>query len=362
MNTSLRAVRLVAGHEFRMRLRTGRWKWLLGGWTLVMLLFTWFLSVALRSTRDVTYYGGENGETLVHDSSSIGPQMFGILMLFVLGLMLVISPTLTSQSINGDRERGTLATLQVTLLSPTDIAIGKLLAGWSVGLLALALSVPFVVWSLIEGGVGVLNAMVTLAVVAVLIGVICAVSQALSALVSRSISSGLLSYLFTAALTIGTLIVYLLALTMTSEDKNVNFGGDNYGVQRVSHPEDVWWLLSPNPFVVLADSAPALPTLRADNGLVISRSGDPLGEMRRSVRELTRAQGVGAEACGVESDGGPSAPNAYQSSCRVDDVEPSPVWPWGLGFDVGLGVAAVVVTVRRLRTPAGRLGRGVRVA
>src|SRR5262249_55394604 len=146
---------------FRMRLRTGRWKWLLGGFTFVMFAFTWFLSASLQNTRTTTYY---NGETTVHDTSSIGPQMFGILMLFVLGLMLIISPTLTSQSVNGDRERGTLATLQVTLLSPSDIAIGKLLAGWSVGLVALGLTVPFVVWSLIEGGVGVLHAVVTLAV------------------------------------------------------------------------------------------------------------------------------------------------------------------------------------------------------
>lgn len=360
MNTSPRAIRLVAGHEFRMRLRTGRWKWLLGGWTLVMLLFTWFLSVSLRSTRDVNYY--YDGDTLVHDNSSIGPQMFGILMLFVLGLMLIISPTLTSQSINGDRERGTLATLQVTLLSPTDIAIGKLLAGWSVGLLALALSVPFVVWSLVEGGVGVLNAVVTLAVVAVLIGVICALAQALSALVSRSISSGLLSYLVTAALTIGTLITYFLALSMTTEDKDVKYGGDSYGMERISHPEDVWWLLSPNPFVVLADSAPALPPLRADNGRIVSRSDDPLGGIRRSVRDMTRPDQLGPCASPGSDVYGGTTGNPVYPPCRADDVEPPPVWPWGLGFDVLLGLGAVTVTVRRLRTPATRLGRGVRVA
>jgi len=41
-----------------------------------------------------------------------------------------VTPALTAQSINGDRERGTLATLQVTRLRPADIALGKLAAGW----------------------------------------------------------------------------------------------------------------------------------------------------------------------------------------------------------------------------------------
>jgi ABC-type transport system involved in multi-copper enzyme maturation permease subunit len=357
MRISPRAVRLVAGHEFRMRLRTGRWKWLLGGFSLAMLAFTWILSASLHSTRNAYY----DGESLVQDTTSVGPQMFGILMLFVLGLMLIISPTLTSQSVNGDRERGTLATLQVTLLSPADIAVGKLLAGWSVGIVALGLSVPFVVWSLFEGGVGVLSAVVTLAVVALLIGVICALAQALSALMSRSISSGLLSYLVTATLTIGTVIAYFLALSLTAEQKEVRFDTDYQGVETIHHPEDVWWLLSPNPFVVLADSTPALPPLRDHAGHVVSRSDDPLGGLRRSVRDATRSESYQTDqSC---AGAGSQSASGYSSGLCVDTYrEPPPVWPWGLGFDLLVGGGAVLVTIGRLRTPATRLGRGVRVA
>jgi hypothetical protein len=49
----------------------------------------------------------------------------------------------------------------------------------------------------------------------------------------------------------------------------------------------------------------------------------------------------------------------------MDQTDPgagSPVWPWGLGFDVLLGAGAVAITIRRLRTPSRRLPRGVRVA
>ena len=52
--------------------------------------------------------------------------------------------------------------------------MGKLAAGWSVGLAALGLTLPFVLWSVVEGGVGIGKVLVTMLVVALLIGVVCA--------------------------------------------------------------------------------------------------------------------------------------------------------------------------------------------
>src|SRR5690242_14937975 len=113
---------LVVVQEFRIRLRTGRWRVLLGLWVGLLALFTLLVDGTLQ-----TGYSG------AADDSLRGVPLFGALMYFVLASMLVISPALTAQTINGDRERGTLATLQVTRLRPSEIALGKLLAGWSVG-------------------------------------------------------------------------------------------------------------------------------------------------------------------------------------------------------------------------------------
>ena len=44
------------------------------------------------------------------------------------------------------------------------------------------------------------------------------------------------------------------------------------------------------------------------------------------------------------------------------DQDSRPVWPTGLAVDVLLGVGAVVLTARRLRTPSRTLPRGQRVA
>jgi ABC-type transport system involved in multi-copper enzyme maturation permease subunit len=303
---TVQGILLVVQQEFRVRLRTGRWRWLLGAWVVAVLLFTLLLDLALADTQEPH-----------------GIPLFGGLMLFVLALVLVVSPAITAQSINGDRERGTLATLQVTRLTAADIALGKLLAGWGVGLVALGLTTPFVLWAIIEGGVTLVRAVVVLVVVALLIGVVCAISQALSALLARSITSALLSYVTVFALVIGTLIAFSFEVALVRDRP--------------------WWLLAPNPFVVLADATPQLPAERTPDGQLKSQPLDPLGGLGRGIRSIRR---------------GYDETDVY----GAERPEPPPVWPWGLGFDLLLGIGSVVVTTRRLRTPARRLAKGVRIA
>jgi ABC-type transport system involved in multi-copper enzyme maturation permease subunit len=304
-------IRLVVRQEFQVRLRTGRWRWLLGSWVLVIGLFTVLLNMALDGSREPH-----------------GVPLFGGLMLFVLALALVVSPAITAQSINGDRERGTLATLQVTRLTAAEIAVGKLLAGWAVGLVALALTLPFVGWAMGEGGVGIDRAAVVLLVVALLIGVVCAVSQGLSALLPRSITSALLSYVTVFALSVGTVVAFGLAAALTSDDQG-------------THSERVWPLLAPNPFVVLADAAPQLPPVRhPGTDYYEPQPSDPLGETGRAVRRIRQP----VRDYYNDTDNGPA------------------VWPYGLGFDLLLGAGALWLSIRRLRTPARGLAKGVRIA
>jgi ABC-2 type transport system permease protein len=346
-------VKLVAAHEFRMRLRTGRWKWLLASWVVVVGAFTLLLDMGLRGERSRTYYYLGSSNDLTVSKAPIGPALFGVLMLFVLTLTLLISPALTAQAVNGDRERGTLAPLQATLLTPAEIAVGKLVAGWSVGLAALGLTLPFVLWSVVEGGVGIGKVLVTMLVVALLVGVVCAVSQALSALFHRTVTSSLLSYLAVAMLSLGTLIAFLLGLLVTTGSVEHTYedptGGKHSFTTSDTRPDEVWWLLAPNPFVVLADAVPASkPAVESEGDVVVSGSRDPLNGLRDDVR--TTRESPADRDC-FQMGGG---------DCKRP--KPGPVWPWGLAFDVGLGALALWVTVRQLETPATKLARGVRVA
>jgi ABC-type transport system involved in multi-copper enzyme maturation permease subunit len=329
---SVHGVVTVARQEFRLRIRAGRWRWLLGAWTAVVLLFAVLFRLGLSAV------GGTD------DGRDAGPPLFGGTMLFVLGLALLVAPALAAQSVNGDRERGTLAVLQVTRLTAAELALGKLAAAWGTALVFLGLTLPVVVWAMAEGSLPLLNVLVTLLVVVLLLGVVVAVAQALSAVLARSITSALLSYVAVFALTIGTLIGFGLATALTSETVEYDIAGGGSYTSNRARPDRTWPLLAPNPFVILADAAPRLPSPRDDEGNELARPMDPLGDLGDAVREVRR----------------PPQP-------LVDDVfeerpHGGPVWPYGLTFDVLLAIGAVTVTIRRLRTPVHRLPRGVRIA
>ena len=339
----------VARLEFRLRIRAGRWRWLVAAWFLVLLLIT----VLVRAAA-----GQQN---IAGDEPALGAVMFGVVVLVVLALALLVAPALAAQSVNGDRERGTLATLQVTRLSAGEIAVGKLLASWGTALVFLAVTLPLVLWCLAEGGLSVLRVAGVYLVTALLLGVVCAFSLALSALLARSTTSGVLAYLTVFALTVGTLIAWGLVTAITQEtvrasDQVCESAGNctpyNYETT-LARTDRTWWLLAPNPFAVLADSAPAGPVreIRLPDGRVVEEplEVDILGSMSRGLHQMRIRQVPVTNQYGT----------SYQAA---EGAQGGPVWPTGLAVNLLLGAGSVWLTTRRLRTPVDRLARGQRIA
>ncbi len=347
----------VARLEFRLRIRAGRWRWLVAAWFLVLLAVTALVRAAL-SERTL---GAEQLDAR-------GAVMFGVVMLIVLGLALLVAPALAAQSVNGDRERGTLATLQVTRLRPAEIAVGKLLASWGTAAVFLAVTLPLGLWCYAEGGLSALRLVTVYAVMTLLLGVVCALALALSALLSRSTTSGVLAYLTVFALTVGTFIAFGLGTVLTQDTATATAEVCGYNEDGTTQPgschqesyessvprtDRTWWLLAPNPFAVLADSAPAGPTRkeRRPDGTVeeVGVPLDPLGAMSRGLHQI-RVRPV------LQS--GP-----YGTSYEVPSgAVGAAVWPTGLAVDLLLAAGAVWLTARRLRTPVYRLARGQRIA
>ena len=364
---TLQGIAAVARQEFRIRIRAGRWRWLLAAWFVVLLLVTALLKLSADQV--------DSG-----DATNKGVVVYGGLTLLVLGLALLVVPTLAAQSVNGDRERGTLATLQVTRLSAGDIAVGKFAAAWGTSLVFLALTLPLVGYCMVLGGVPLGRVVVVSVVLALLLGTVASLALCLSSLLARTTTSGVLAYLTVFGLTLGTLIAFGLGTAVTQESYTATptcptvTQLQQQGVPEQDRPgilancsatytgsrtrtDLVWWLLAPNPFVVLADAAPQLPpATAAENSATAAleargihrtnlRDADPLGALGRSVRGLRSPP----------TDGGVLVSVVTGSRRR-------PVWPWGLGFDVLLGGGALWLTARRLRTPTRKLPRGQRVA
>ncbi len=341
------AVRTVVRLELRQRVRSSRWQLMLG-------LF--FVTVAVISGLTMLAAG--------FDQES-GRFLFGAIAFLVLTLGLLVAPALSSTSVNGDRTAGTLAPLQMTLLTPLEIATGKLLAAWATALVFLATGVPFLLVAMVPGGTSVLRAITTVVMLAVILLAVCAMALGWSAVTARPASSAVMTYLTVAFLCIGTLIFFGVSYPLVTTTDRVEVLSDPVnGVDPLTpfpvptsectrseqdreraHTEYTWWLLAANPYVVVADAAPAsdgdedvLAAIAYGAALAQRGAQEPVNECYASID-------YGSTGMFVESD-------------QVDGL----VWPYGLVIDVGLGALGFWLTVRRLVTPVGRLARGTRIA
>ncbi|MEA4943235.1 MAG: ABC transporter permease [Propionicimonas sp.] len=402
---SWHGLRVVTGLELRQRIRSRRW---------VIALIAWFLLIGGVTTLVIWSL-----DKLHWDNSGYnpGPVAFGINTLFVLGMGLVIAPTFTATSINGDRAAGVLATLQATRLSALEIAAGKLVAAWLTSAVFLVVALPFVIWSMVLGSISFLQVVVCFAVVFALVAVVCAIGLGWSALISRSAGSTVLTYLCVVGLGIISPMVMALSIPFTVENTTVRVWGlpeavnDQYNadLERYwndhpdgdgasppapplsqctwneqsydqAHPERVWWMMVPNPFVVVADAAPLPEAAHAGLSSYVAQTGDPLAAIRLGVRTLALGPERERDDCiqmyyslgyivDWNDDGSPrvttedGTPVPVNSPVKRVTVETgAPSWPWGLGVNLLIGAAFFWVAVNRLRIPYGTLPKGQRVA
>ena len=316
--------------ELRQRVRGKRWWILLAVWFAVLLGLVVLIRASMHRTLEFN----------PDPNLDMGSIMFGSLALLVLGFACLIAPSLTATSINGERDRGTLAILQATTLRPWQIVTAKFAAALITTVAFLVATLPIAVWSMLEDGIGLGKA---LAVYLTLFGitfVLLAAGLLASAVVRRPALSSLLSYAFVFSLTIGTLILFGISTTTAEYDPET--GTTDYGAR--------WLILSPNPFVVLADAAPESDGDNFD---------DPLNSMRDAIRDIREPRPYffddGMMEC--EPSGECSPPPA-----PPEPDEAAPVWPYGLGIQLALALFALYVATERLRVPAKRLPRGERIA
>jgi ABC-2 type transport system permease protein len=363
-------VRTVATLELRQRVRSTRWIVVLVVWFVVLLGLTLLVRRAVRAT--VSPADQVLGVNSAQIDEYAAASVFGIVVFLVLGLGGLVAPALTATSINGDRTAGVLAALQTTLLTPAEIAVGKLLAGWVTALALLGAALPVLGWAYVDGGTPVTRLLTTLAVLALTLLVVCAIGLGWSAITARTSSSTVLTYLSVIFLGLGLPILFAVTAPLVQETRSqqvrqlqppdeVDANGEPVGPgecvtvteERTEfRTERTWWLLALNPFVVVADSAPPVRTTG------VFGIGDPL----TAIRDGVRAARLGPE---------PQVDECFQSEQayrelelrrqRAADALPA-TWPYGLAGDLAIGAAFTVLAVRRLRAPARTLPRGTRVA
>lgn len=361
---SLHRLGTIIGIELRQRVRSVAWYVLLGVFAVILIgmLALSFAAFSLLS-------GGND-------------WFFSLIIMLVLLLTLLVSPTLSGSAVNGDRDAATLAPVQVTLATTSEIVVGKFLAAWISGLAFLVVALPFLAVATLAGRLNPAVIITSLGILIIEVGIVAAIGVGLSAIVARPLFSVASTYLIIAALTIGTLLAFglggtALRTTQTTVTRDFDYSAlpptcDPWADVRaegcpsfdelectetttnsfeVARFDRVWWVLAANPFVILADATP--PTY--DNGY----PSDLFSQIASGVRlaQIAPEQQTSYDGCDAR---GWNASDPYPTTEeQVRGTAPS----WFVGLLVQLLIAAGLMAwgVARTRTPAKRLPPGTRI-
>ncbi|WAC66795.1 ABC transporter permease [Agrococcus sp. SL85] len=347
MSAWLRMLRVVVGLELAQRVRSVAWYVLLG-----------IVAVVVGGVIVTLYVG------LAGFGQDLGGAIFATTIFFVMLVTSLVTPALSGNAINGDREAGVLASTQVTQVTATQLVLGKVLAAWIASLGFLAVCVPFMLWSALAGGLRLEVVLIAIPILVAEIGVVSAIGVGLSGLIRKPIMSTVVSYLVVAALSVGTLIGFAvggLALTEEQQHPEITWEyddtdpydggtcvetGDTYP-QAVQRFDRVWLLLAANPYVMISDAIP--PRFDA-----YGYPDDLFGQIALGVRQAQ----VPPQPQTCASYTGVQDPD--QARAVYDGALPS--WFVGLAIHVALGAAAVVGAIAANRTPARTLAPGSRIA
>ncbi|MGV8851617.1 MAG: ABC transporter permease [Rhodoglobus sp.] len=353
MSAFFTGVGVILSLELRQRVRTVSWYILLAVFVALILMVTVLLSFALRG------FGSD-------DSGAGG--VYSTIIYFVLLLGTLVAPALSGNAINGDRDAGTLATTQVTLITTGQLIVGKFFAAWITALAFLVAAVPFLIYAAVVGQLSASTIIVSIVVLAVELGVVAAVGVGLSGLMTRSLFSIVVTYLVVAALSVGTLIAFVLGgLALQTTATSVSSYAveyDSMGAPTECTPPteyeyqtprfDLFWgALVANPYVILAD---AVPTAYDRN----DQPTDLFGNLKLSVRSAQMPQDStrGSIECVV---GQREAVYDYPSGRSIIESTTAG-WAVGLATHVVLAGALLLGAWARTRTPAAKLSRGSRIA
>ncbi len=306
----------VLGRELRERMRTGR-AFVVIGVFLAMLTLTVYL----------VYQGTSASGQIELDlarQTRLGRDVYEWVLFVMLALVLFFVPGLTAGAIAGERERQTLLPLQVTLLRPRSIILGKVLAGMSFLALLIVAALPVMTVAYLLGGIRLLDAAKGLGVVCLVALLLTVMIASLSAVAKRVQTATLLAYGFTALLIISGPLAFA---TMAVADRSS-------GTDEVNPPAV---LMAINPISIVAD---------ATAGEVATDGGNPLRDVRKLIVEAKSRNDDSWLAWFPDQD--------FGARFRIIDGQRTGFPAWAVGT-IALTVLAGLLSLlaaRRLRTPA----------
>lgn len=315
---SVVTVNPVIGRELTERLRGFRA-------FLAITIFVWVLALAMflvfegnASTADSFDLSARTG---------VGRLVFETVLLMMTVLVLFFVPGLTAGAIAGERERQTLATLQVTMLRTRSILFGKVAAALVFLLLMIVASLPVLAVAYLLGGIRLADIAMGILAVFIVALLVATMVVAVSSFAKRVQSATLIAYGFTAVLSgVGPLIYWILIVF------------DNRNPAKTAGAPA--WIAAINPFVLVAD-------LGSGN----RASGDgPLSQIRELLAEV-KSRNDNSWWAWFPKRVPFSNVNEARFAGRPIGAGPAG-WVLSATSLTFIAVVLVVFAIRRLRTPA----------
>ncbi|MGH9244974.1 MAG: ABC transporter permease [Acidimicrobiales bacterium] len=347
-----RPINPVLGREVKERFRGIR-GWIMLSVYLALLAAVLFLAYQAAASGSNDPFAGPSAASV----AVVGRAIFEWLVLFMVLLVLFLVPAMTSGAIAGERERQTLVPVQVTLMSPLGILLGKLGASLAFVTLLVFASLPFLAITYLVGGVTITNVIVAIASVLFVAIVVACVGVACSSIFRRVQPATVIAYAVVLALVAGTFVAYG-TWWLIDEAR---------GTDTANRAPAEFLLL--NPLALVGD---AVTTEDSADGSFLGSIALPLGGLDQLILEsrargdlagdVVTEQGFAIGPNGREilrdfgSDVGDEEPigfDRFNNPIFPSDVEtPLPFWVESVIAFYVLAVLAMFIGTRRLRTPA----------
>ena len=197
----------------------------------------------------------------------IGRSLFEWVLFGMTLLVLFLVPGLTAGTVTGERERQTLVPLQMTLMRPSEIIVGKLAAALAFILLLILAALPLLAVSVLVGGVralDVVRGVSMLAFVGLVLGGVCVW---ISSKMKRTMTATVVSYATTLLFAIGSFVIMAVLAIIDGVR-----GNDNVDPSAIP--------LIINPFAAIGDALPS------SNDNFFNETVSPFGATRSATRDL----------------------------------------------------------------------------
>jgi ABC-type transport system involved in multi-copper enzyme maturation permease subunit len=274
--------------------------------------------------------------------AGIGRAVYHWLLFFMLMLVCFLVPAFTGGAVAAERERRTLPLLQVTMLSPRQIVLGKFTSSMAFLMLLIVGTLPLVSVAFVLGGVTPIDVLRGYGMVVLTGFTFGMIGLGLSANLRRPLAAIVLSYALMATLTLGTFIMY--GLIRASQ---------GIGVERDHEPA---YTLVLNPFV---GTASALSDARGGqfNGATTSPFDPIINLLNRPSVITAFADDVQVDANGVPQR---ILPQLQKRGILPAQPKRLPVWASTVGWYLAICVLGYWLAVSGVRAPVSGVGFGRR--